>query len=107
MPKLRIDTKKSLYKPIEVEIDGKVFQVRRLTRDVLQEAERLDSEVASGKLDAAYERLEFLLQTKSKIFNKLSVEEVGEVTRFITSSMLSPEKSEKNESRPEDEKSPK
>jgi hypothetical protein len=107
MPKLRIDTKKSLYKPIEVEIDGKVFQVRRLTRDVLQEAERLDSEVASGKLDAAYERLEFLLQTKNKIFNKLSVEEVGEVTRFITSSMLSPEKSEKNESRPEDEKSPK
>ena len=107
MPKLTINTQKSLYSPIEVEVNGKIFQVRRLTRSILQEVARLDTEVSSGKLDMAYERLEILLHAKSKAFDSLVIEEVGEITEFIIKSVFSPEKSEKNESRPEGEKSPK
>ena len=107
MPKLVINTEKSLYKPIEVEIDGKVYKVRKLTRDVLQKVEGFDKNVSSGNLDAAYGRLEFLLEAKAKTFNGLIVQEVGEITEFITKAAFSPEKSEKNESRPEAESLPK
>ena len=107
MPKLVINTEKSLYKPIEVEIDGKVYKVRKLTRDVLQKVEGFDKDVSSGNLDAAYGRLEFLLEAKVKTFNGLIVQEVGEITEFITKAAFSPEKSEKNESRPEAESLPK
>jgi len=107
MPKLVINTEKSLYKPIEVEIDGKVFFVRRITRDILKKLEEYDARILSGEPVVEWLRLEFLFQTKSKTLDKLSLEEADGTFKFIINSIFSPEKSEKNESRPEGESLPK
>lgn len=105
MPKFQVSTKKSLYKPVEVEIDGKTFSCKRITRDVLQKIGELDKEVGEGNLDAVYKRLELLLG-KSKTFNKLDINQIVDITNFILRCILNPEKEEKNESGSGDEKSP-
>jgi hypothetical protein len=104
MPKLTIETGKSLYKPIEIEIDGKVFQVKRLTRAIIQEIEALDSETSKGNLDAAYRRLELLLE-KNEAIDNLDLQQIGQITDFVVRNILVPEKEEKNVSEPGDKSS--
>ena len=43
--KLVLNTKKSLYDPIEIEIDGQVYQGAKTTRATLKEISRLDDEI--------------------------------------------------------------
>ena len=105
MPTLKIDTRKSLYQPVEVEIDGKKFAAKRLDRDIIQQVEALDVEAQGGKLDSAYKQLELLLG-KHKAISRLDFHQVGEIITFIVKSMLNPEEQEKNESGPGDVKSP-
>lgn len=99
MPKLTIDTKASLYAPIEVEINGKLFRVRKFTRDLLEQVEALDEQAQQGKISAAYERLELLLG-KHKLINELEPAQVGEITQFIVMKIMNPEAPEKNAQRP-------
>lgn len=105
MPKLTIDTSASLYAPIEVEIDGQKFTLRKITRAELQELAALDTEIAKGNLDAAYERLEIMFGP-SEVFSKLDLNQVGEVIRFVTRGILNPETAEKNAPKPGDKPQP-
>jgi len=101
MPTLKIDTQKSLFKPIEVEIDGKVFEVKRLTRTVAQEIEKFSKQINDGQLDAAYLQLEMFLGEDEAIGN-LDLHQVNEITRFIVKNIISPEEEEKNAPKPGD-----
>ena len=103
MPRLNIDTKKSLFEPVEVEIDGQVFTVKRIDRDTLKKIAELDEETQKGNLDAAYERLELLIG-KHKFINTLALEELIEITDFVTRNIFRPSKQEKNLPGPGEEK---
>ena len=100
---ISIDTKKSLYKPIEIEIDGKIFQVKRIPRDVLLKIERLGEEALKGNVVAGYQQLELLIG-KSEYVDRLDIREVNEIIGFITEKIYKLEKTEteeeKNESKP-------
>jgi Holliday junction resolvasome RuvABC ATP-dependent DNA helicase subunit len=104
MAKIQINTKKSLYEPIEIEIDGKSYAVKRITRDVLKKIREYDEKVSKGDLDAAYKRLELFIG-KHKAINELGLDELNEVTNFIIHNIISPKRIEKNSQRPADEKS--
>lgn len=99
MPKLSIKTDESLYKPIEVEIDGKLYRVKRLTRALIQDVAAMDAETAKGDLDAAFRRLEILLEDKPPV-ESLDIQQVARITEFIIRSVLTPEPAEKNGSKP-------
>jgi len=105
MPRLTIDTKntKSLYDPVEVEINGKVFKVISIDRNVLKKIEEFDAETVKGNLDAAYQRLELLIG-KHPFINKLRIEELIEITEFVTMNIFRPAKKEKNSPGPGEEK---
>ena len=105
MPRLKIESEKSLYLPIEVEIDGQKFTLQRITRKKLREIEGLDKEIAAGNLDAAYKRLEVFFGP-NEIFSNLDLSQVGEVVRSVVRAILNPEAVEKNVSGPEEEKLP-
>jgi len=105
MPKLKIDTATSLYEPIEVEIDGQKFTLRRITREKLREIEELDRAIGEGNLDAAYKRLEVFFGP-SEAFSKLDLCQVGELVRFVVRAILNPETAEKNLSNPGEAKQP-
>jgi hypothetical protein len=95
MPKLSIDTGASLYEPIEVEIDGKAFVLRRLTQKDFAELEALDQKIIDGNLVAAFKRLDVLFGPDES-FSKLDIYQVGEVIRFVARAISNPEKKEKN-----------
>jgi len=105
MPRLKIDTKKSLYEPVEIEINGKLFQLSPVDRALLKKVRELDLETKKGNLDAAYERLELFIG-KHKFVDNLVIENLIEITDFVVRSIVSPTKKEKNLSGPGDKKSP-
>lgn len=105
MPKLRIDSTASIYDPIEVEIDGETYPLRKLTRKELADLERLDKEIQEGHLDAAYGRLEIMFGQHEAI-SKIDLSQVGEIVRFVAQAILNPEKKEKNAQKPGDKSQP-
>jgi len=105
MPRLKIESEKSLYQPIEVEIDGHIFSLKKVTQKMLGEIGRLDEEIPKGNLEAAWQRLEVLFGP-SKLFAKLDIFQVGEIIRFVVRSIVAPEAEEKNGQGPGQEKSP-
>jgi len=105
MPRLTIELEKSLYPPIEVEINGQIFTLKRITQRMLSEIGHLDEEIPKGNLEAAWKRLEVFFGP-SEIFSQLDIFQVGDIIRFIIRSIIAPETEEKNASRPEEGKLP-
>ena len=103
MPRLTIDTKKSLFEPVEVEINGKVFKVKKIDRETLKKITELDIETQAGNLDAAYRRLELMIG-KQAVVSSLAIEELIEITQFIIGNIFRPSKQEKNLPGPGEEK---
>jgi len=104
MPRISIDTKKSLYKPIEVEIDGKILTVKRITHDIIQKIPEFDERVRNGDLLAAYDRLELFLG-KHRVIRTLDLGQVKDITQFIITNIVTQEREEKNVSIPGDKAS--
>lgn len=105
MPRLKVESAKSLYAPIEVEIDGHVFTLKKVTQKMLTEVGRLDEEIPRGNLEAAWKRLEVLFGP-SDVFSGLDIFQVGDIIRFVVRSIMVPEAEEKKEQGPAEEKSP-
>lgn len=82
--KLVLNTKKSLYEPIEIEIDGQAYQSRKATRAVLEEVDKLDEKIAKtpgdGKL--LYNAVQILFDVDAKILDKLDKREVEDIYAF-------------------------
>jgi len=102
MNRLKIDTTRSLYRPIEVEIDGKVFEVKPLTRAKLRTLAGLEKRIREGDAEAAYEQLEIMLGKKANL-EKLTLQHVNEIVSFVTMQIYQPERILAEDS-PEDKK---
>jgi len=106
MSKLVINTTQELYKPIEIEIDGKTYTVKaKFTRKFLKKLGEYDKLIDQGDEDAAFKRLEVLIG-KQTVIDKLDIREVNEITRHIIKNIYEPERDlpakEKNSERPGD-----
>lgn len=96
MPKFKIDTSKSEYTPVIVEINGKEFEVREFDRDVLRELNKFDQLVRDGDMETPYRRLEYLLNLKENhpSVNKLKARQVNRLTNWIIRVAYSPDEAE-------------
>lgn len=103
MSKLKIDTKNSLYEPVEVEINGKTFQVKKITREIGQQLADFDAQIQKGNTDAIYQRLELVIG-KNKEIDQLGIHEAITIMKFIIHKAFSPEKIEKKVQGPGQEK---
>jgi len=103
MPKLTIDTKDSLFDPIEIAIDGETFVVNRLTRPLLLKIEELMKAIQGGSFDAGFRVLELLLGEKAfAVISELDLTQVNKISKFITGSITQTTDEEKNGSKPGD-----
>lgn len=87
MPKLTVNTKDSLYEPTTIEIDGKTFTAKEVTRADLKALDEFDNRIREGDLDASYQRLEFFIGS-SPLIGKLPLGRVLDITNFIFKSLL-------------------
>lgn len=108
MSKLVINTAQELYKPIEIEIDEKIYKVTaKFTKKFLNKLGEYDKLIDAGDAGAAFERLRVLIG-KQTIIDKLDIREVNEITKHIIKNIYEPEKDlpekEKNVKGPGDKK---
>lgn len=101
MSRLVINTEESLYKPVDIEIDGQVYTVARITRPIQRQIMKLDEQWKSGDLDAAYKRLELLIGPQP-FMEKIDVQQVNAITEYIVRKVYAPSK----EDRAEEKKAP-
>lgn len=96
MPKLKIDTRKSDYSPIIVEISEKEFTVREMNKEAVRELNKFDEVVTSGDMIAPYTRLAWLLDLKEDdpIFDDLHPKYVNKLTNLIIRAIYSADEAE-------------
>lgn len=82
--RLVLNTKKSLYEPIEIEIDGQVYQSIKVTNATLKEINKIDDAImkdpTSDKL--LYAIVQLLFNIKPTILDKLDKREVEDIYTF-------------------------
>ncbi len=79
MDKFILDTRKSLYAPIEVKIDEKIYQTIKITHAVKAEMRKLELEIPKGNDKALYEWISFMFNLEKAILEKLDVREVEDI----------------------------
>lgn len=111
MPKLELSTKKSIHKPIEVEIDGKTYQNRPLSRATFDEVKKHEKDALKGDIEALYKQVQILFGVPMEVLNKIDVRDINTLISytmeqvFKVSAETEKEKAEKNESEPGQDKS--
>jgi len=105
--KLVLSTQKSIHKPIEVEIDGKAYQNRPLSRMTFDEVKKHEKDALGGDIEALYKQVQILFGVPMEVLNKLDVRDVNTLLEYTMAQIFQPsattdkEKAEKNESKPE------
>ena len=92
--KLVLNTKKSLYEPIEIEIDGQVYQSVKTTRATLKEINKLDDEILKDPRndELLYKAIQLLFNIESIILDKLDKREVQDIFTFSKKKFMEIEK---------------
>lgn len=82
--RLVLNTKKSLYEPIEIEIDGQVYQSIKTTRATLKEINKVDEEIQKAPMndELLYKAIRLLFDVEPKILDKLDKREVEDIYTF-------------------------
>lgn len=91
--RLVLKTKESLYKPIEIEIDEKVYLSIKTTNAVLIELDKLDEKVVEeDSVEPVYDVIRFLFNVDLEILRKLDRREVQDIYIFTKRKFLEIEK---------------
>lgn len=104
--KLTLSTQKSIHKPIEVEIDGKTYQNRPLSRSLFDEIKQFEKAATSGDIEALYKQVEILYGVPVEVLNKLDVRDINSLIDYTMAQIFQArvktpeEKAEKNASKP-------
>lgn len=95
---LKIDTKKSLYKPIEIEIDGRVYKLERIDPEVIKKFGKIQKEIMIGNFENVTAQMNVLFpDMPKKTISKLDIRDINEITYYIAEMITSPEKKEGEE----------
>ena len=82
--RLVLNTKKSLYGPIEIVIDDQVYQSVKTTKSVLQKVNELDEQIQKepDNDDLLYKVVQLLFDVGPEILGKLDKREVQDIFVF-------------------------
>lgn len=102
---LKFDTTPSLYEPVEIEIDGNVLQVKRITLGGLERIQELQKEAMAGSAKAIRESLETLLVGDVSLLAKMPLDKLAELITAVVERAVKPGPEGKNSSGPADKSS--
>ena len=100
-----LSTEKSLYKPIQITVDGKLYSVAKITPKLLKQVTTHEKDAIRGDPDAIVKQFSILTGVEEAIVEELDVRDLTTALTRITKEILRPEeslgKAEKKESKPE------
>lgn len=92
---LKISTKTSIYKPIEVEVNGRIFKIERIDTEMMKKLSEIQKEIAMGNLENITEQMTVLFpDMPRKLIQKLDIREVNAITYYLAEMIVTPEKKE-------------
>lgn len=99
-----LSTKKSLFDPIEVEVDGKIYQSRKLNRPLFDEIRKHEKSANEGDIDALYKQVNIIFGIEPSVLNALDIRDIEAMLTFATKKIFHPDKKDeaKNGSKPGD-----
>jgi len=80
--KLILSTQKSIHKPIEIEIDGKIYQNKPLSRTTFDEVRKHEKAALKGDIEALYNQVNILFGVPMEVLNKLDVRDVNTLLQY-------------------------
>ena len=104
--KLVLSTQKSIHKPIEIEVDGKTYQNRPLSRVTFDEVKKHEKAALGGDIEALYKQVQILFGVSMDVLNKLDIRDVNTLLKYTLTQVFQPsattdkEKAEKNAPKP-------
>jgi hypothetical protein len=102
---LKFDTTPSLFEPVEVEIDGKRLQVKRITLGDLERIQSLQDQASAGSAKAIRESLETLLVGDTAVLQALPLDKMAELITMVVEKSVKPGIEGKNSPGPGDQSS--
>jgi len=78
---LSIETKKTLYKPFLIKINGKAFRVKEITLDGLEMTQNLEKELMKGNTGAFRKMLAEVIEGPMNEIGKLPISKLREVVQ--------------------------
>lgn len=103
MDRFKISTKKSLFKPIETEVDGKVYRVEMVTPELLDKISEYDVKAGTADMKAVCTLLEMVLKVPKAVSKKCDVRDLNQLLEWVSGLIYNPTKyvkeKEKNVSR--------
>ena len=80
--KLVLSTQKSIHKPIEIEVDGKTYQNRPLSKATFDEVRKHEKAALKGDIEALYNQVNILFGVPVEVLNKLDVRDVNTLLEY-------------------------
>lgn len=107
--RFKLSTTESLYPPIEIEVDGKVYLTRRFSNPLLHELKALEAKAKAGDPDAIMKQIEMVCPIPRKILEIFDVRELQDLVDHIHSTIFAKDEvaAQKNAPSPGPKKSPK
>ena len=78
---LSIDTKKTLYKPFLIKINGKAFRVKEITLDGLEMTQKLEKEILKGNTEAFKQMLSEVIEGPMDEVGKLAISQIRDLVQ--------------------------
>ncbi len=104
--RLVLSTTKSVHKPIEIEIDGKVYRNRSLSRTTFDEVTKHEKAAIGGDIESLYKQVTALIDVPIEVLNEIDIRDINSLLEYVMAKILTPtaktakEKAEKNVPKP-------
>ena len=82
MSKLNLSTKKSLHPPIEVDIDGKTYRNRPLSKTLFDEIRKYEKAALKGDQAALYKQVQLLFGVPFAVLNELDIRDINSLLEY-------------------------
>lgn len=83
MPKLIIDTKKTLFDPIEIEVDGEIYTLGDLNTEFFERMEKWEKKALKGNVSANAYLLHEILGMPLEKAKEIDLRKINEIKEFL------------------------
>lgn len=85
----KLDTAKSIYKPIEVPVNGIIYHVKRLTRPVFAQLRESQLKLQNeGDMEQHFIQIELLTDIPREVLDQIDFPDVREMSRYIATQVF-------------------
>ena len=91
MASFKVLTKESIFKPIEIEVDNKLYKIERIPGSVLKKALKYEDEVVSGNISATVSQLHLLTDIPESKLMEIDIRILNKMLQYILDKMYHPE----------------